>query len=390
MPVVPETKRRPWVIPFVVALVLASMFALRGVTTTAPGAPRTVPYSELFGEVSAGRVAEVEVTADTLVARLRQPEPATGKPGEALVAARLPNMEDAALLAALREHGVKVTGRAERTSGWSTLLWSVLPFLVLPLLFWLGSGALLARGGAGGVKPLSFGKSKAKLHDRSAENKVTFDDVAGVDEAKGELLEVVRFLAEPERYRRVGARAPKGVLLVGPPGTGKTLLAKAVAGESGVPFFSMSGSEFVEMFVGVGASRVRDMFLQAKERGPCIVFIDELDAIGKTRSGPTSFVSNEEREQTLNQLLVEMDGFDTGSALVIMAATNRPEILDKALLRAGRFDRQVVVDRPDVRGREAILRVHARRVRLGPDVELSIVAHRTPGMVGADSRRGSS
>jgi len=231
---------------------------------------------------------------------------------------------------------------------------------------------------------MTFGRSKAKLYDRSQESNVTFDDVAGVEEAKGELTEIVSFLKEPQKYTEIGARVPKGVLLVGPPGTGKTLLARAVAGESGVPFFSISGSEFVEMFVGVGASRVRDLFEQAKERGPCIIFIDELDAIGKARSGIAGFASNEEREQTLNQLLIEMDGFDSATGLIIMAATNRPEILDKALLRAGRFDRQVVLDRPDVRGREAILRVHVRKVKLGADVDLKVIAQRTPGMVGAD------
>ncbi len=375
-----DSPRRSWIVPLLVMVALVAMIALRG-TSGAPSTPKTIPYSDLYADVTADKVAEIEIQADTIVAKMKGPE---GKPGDTVIAERLPNVEDAALLAAMREHGVKVSGKTERASTWSTLLWGVLPFLVLPVLFWLGSGALLARGASGTAKPMSFGKSKAKLHDRSAENKCTFDDVAGVDEAKNELLEVVRFLAEPERYRRVGARVPKGVLLVGPPGTGKTLLAKAVAGESGVPFFSMSGSEFVEMFVGVGASRVRDLFEQAKERGPCIVFIDELDAIGKTRSGPTGFVSNEEREQTLNQLLVEMDGFDSGSGLVIMAATNRPEILDKALLRAGRFDRQVVVDRPDVRGRQAILEVHARKVKLGASVDLAVVAQRTPGMVGAD------
>jgi cell division protease FtsH len=256
-----------------------------------------------------------------------------------------------------------------------------LPFLIIGGLLFLMTGGLAA---AARSKPMSFGRSKAKLYDRSKENSVTFQHVAGVDEAKAELAEVISYLKDPEKYKSVGAHVPKGVLLVGPPGTGKTLLARAVAGESGAPFFSLSGSEFVEMFVGVGAARVRDLFEQAKERAPCIVFIDELDAIGKTRAGATGFVSNEEREQTLNQLLVEMDGFDSGAGLIIMAATNRPEILDKALLRAGRFDRQVVVDRPDKRGRDAILRVHAAKVKLGPDVDLAVVAQRTPGMVGAD------
>ncbi|HVY44605.1 MAG TPA: ATP-dependent zinc metalloprotease FtsH, partial [Minicystis sp.] len=270
-------------------------------------------------------------------------------------------------------------GRPERASTWWTVLLSTLPFLVVLAAFWA-----LPRFAAGRGRPLTFGASHPKIYDKSRENPVTFADVAGVDEARAELAEIVRFLKEPARYGAMGARVPKGVLLVGAPGTGKTLLAKAVAGESGVPFFSMSGSEFVEMFVGVGASRVRDLFEQAKQRAPCIIFIDELDAVGKARAGAAGFAANEEREQTLNQLLVEMDGFDSGAGLVIMAATNRPEILDRALLRAGRFDRQVLVDRPDVRGREAILRVHARKVRVAPAVDLKLVAQRTPGMVGAD------
>jgi cell division protease FtsH len=233
--------------------------------------------------------------------------------------------------------------------------------------------------------PLSVGKSQAKIYDRNRDDSVTFQDVAGVDEAKGELVEIVSFLKDPAAHRALGARPPKGVLLVGPPGTGKTLLARAVAGEAGVPFFSMSGSEFVQMFVGVGAARVRDLFEQAKGRAPCIVFIDELDAIGRSRAGAAAgAMVHEEREQTLNQLLVEMDGFDASSGVVILAATNRPEILDRALLRAGRFDRQVIVDRPDVRGREAILAVHARKVKLAKHVDLKVVAQRTPGMAGAD------
>jgi len=223
-----------------------------------------------------------------------------------------------------------------------------------------------------------------KIYDRAETERVTFDDVAGVDEAESELVEVVDFLKHPEKYTALGARIPKGVLLLGPPGTGKTLLAKAVAGEAEVAFFSMSGSDFVEMFVGVGAARIRDLFEQAKERAPCIVFIDELDAIGKSRGGLAAMGSNDEREQTLNQLLVEMDGFDASSGVVIMAATNRPEILDQALVRAGRFDRQVLVDRPDVVGREDILRVHARKLKLHADADLHIIAQRTPGMVGAD------
>jgi cell division protease FtsH len=339
---------------------------------------RHIPYSELVTDVDTGRVQEAEIRADEIVATLRSD---VGKRGEMVTADRIPNMDERALLEAMKQHTVVVTGHPERASWWGPLV-AFLPFLALPLLF-LGMSAFAGGAGARG-RPMTFGRSKAKLFDRSSENSVTFADVAGVDEAKAELTEVVRFLKEPSQYRAIGAHVPKGVLLVGAPGTGKTLLAKAVAGESGVPFFSMSGSEFVEMFVGVGASRVRDLFEQAKQRGPCIIFIDELDAIGKARSGAAGFVANEEREQTLNQLLVEMDGFDSGSGLVIMAATNRPEILDRALLRAGRFDRQVLVDRPDVRGREAILKVHAKKVQLGPDVELKVIAQRTPGMVGAD------
>jgi len=243
---------------------------------------------------------------------------------------------------------------------------------------------LMRRMGGCPTQALTFGRSKVKIYDRK-ELKTTFADVAGVDEAKAELVEVVDFLRNPQKYQRLGGRIPKGVLIVGPPGSGKTLRARSVAGEADVPFFFLSGSEFVEMFVGVGAARVRDLFEQAKEKAPCIVFIDELDAIGKSRAGATGFVGgHDEREQTLNQLLVEMDGFDSSKGVIIMAATNRPEVLDAALLRAGRFDRQVVVDRPDVRGREAILRVHARHVRLAPEVSLQVIAARTPGFAGAD------
>ena len=238
---------------------------------------------------------------------------------------------------------------------------------------------------AQGSGPLTFGKNRAKIHDESTRMQVTFEDVAGVDEAKVELEEVIDFLRQPAKYQKLGGRIPKGVLLVGPPGTGKTLLAKAVAGEARVSFFSISGSEFVEMFVGVGAARVRDLFEQAKQKAPCIVFIDELDAIGKSRTaGRAIGFSNDEREQTLNQLLAEMDGFDTSKGVIIMAATNTPEVLDAALLRAGRFDRQVLVDRPDLKDRVAILKVHARKIHTAENIELETIAARTPGMVGAD------
>ena len=233
--------------------------------------------------------------------------------------------------------------------------------------------------------PLEFGRNRAKIYDRSEGQRVTLEDVAGIEEAKAELAEIVEFLKNPAKYRRLGGRIPRGVLLIGPPGTGKTLLARAVAGEAQVPFFSISGSEFVEMFVGVGAARVRELFEAAKQKAPCIVFIDELDAIGKSRSaGRGLIMSHDEREQTLNQLLVEMDGFDSSTDVIIMAATNRPEVLDPALLRPGRFDRQIVVDRPDLEGRLAILRLHAKKIRLSADVDLRTIAARTPGMVGAD------
>ena len=292
---------------------------------------------------------------------------------------RTVRVEDPQLVDELEQHHIPFSGRLAATWVTNLLSW------VVTVLFFLAIWAFMFRriGGAGaGSGLMAIGKSKAKVYVES-ETRVTFADVAGIDEAKEELQEVVEFLRSPEKFRRLGGKIPKGVLLLGAPGTGKTLLARAVAGEAKVAFFSMSGSEFVEMFVGVGAARVRDLFEQAKQKAPCIVFIDELDALGKSRAiNPLG--THDEREQTLNQLLVEMDGFDPNIGVIIMAATNRPEILDPALLRAGRFDRHVALDRPDVRGREAILRVHARSVKLGGDVDLSVVAARTPGFVGAD------
>ena len=293
---------------------------------------------------------------------------------------RIPGVDDSTLLKELEAHKVEFSGRIENTF-WRDLLFGWIMPLAIMAGIWM---FLMRRIGGGTTQALSFGRSKAKIYDRK-ELKTSFADVAGVEEAKAELMEVVDFLKNPKKYQRLGGRIPKGVLLVGSPGTGKTLLARAVAGEADVPFFFLSGSEFVEMFVGVVASRVRDLFEQAKEKAPCIVFIDELDAIGKTRGGAGGFVGgHDEREQTLNQLLAEMDGFDSSKGVIIMAATNRPEVLDAALLRAGRFDRQVVVDKPDVRGREAILAVHARNVTLAPQVDLHVIAARTPGMAGAD------
>ena len=284
---------------------------------------------------------------------------------------------DPELTKELEKYGIVYRGKIENTWFRSLLAW-VLPMLIF-FAIW---GVIFKKIGASGYNVMSFGRNKAKIYAEN-ETKVTFDDVAGVDEATEELQEIIEFLKTPKKFQILGGKIPKGVLLVGPPGTGKTLLAKAVAGEAKVPFFSISGSDFVEMFVGVGAARVRDLFSQAQQQAPCIVFIDELDALGKTR-GFNPLGGHDEREQTLNQLLVEMDGFDTKNGVIIMAATNRPEILDPALLRPGRFDRQILVDRPDIKGREEILQVHTRKVKLAPGIDLKILAGRTPGFVGSD------
>jgi cell division protease FtsH len=286
-------------------------------------------------------------------------------------------VEDPELVRELQEKGIKFSGYVENKWIGAMISW-LLPLVVL-IFFW---SFLIKRMSGGPQGVLSLGKARVKIYGEK-DVKVTFSDVAGIDEAKSELEEVVQFLKDPEKSQRLGGRIPKGVLLVGAPGTGKTLLAKAVAGEAGVMFFSMSGSEFVEMIVGVGAARIRDLFKQAKEHAPCIIFLDEMDALGKAR-GLNPMGGHDEREQTLNQLLVEMDGFDPRAGVIILAATNRPDILDPALLRPGRFDRHVAIDRPDIRGREAILKVHAKDVELGPDVDLKKVAAMTPGFVGAD------
>jgi cell division protease FtsH len=335
-------------------------------------APELVPYSKFLSMVESKEIATVEIRDDELRA--------SSKENKRIITQRIPGIEDDELVALLLENEIEFSGHSSRTPWWQTFLigW-VLP---IGLLFFIYSLISRRMGGKGG--PLSFGKSDAKVFDRSNEDRVTFDDVAGVDEAEDELREVVDFLQNPDKYRSLGARIPRGVLLVGPPGTGKTLLARAVAGEAEVPFFAMSGSEFVEMFVGVGAARMRSLFEQAKERAPCIVFVDELDAIGKSRGGLGAMATNDEREQTLNQLLVEMDGFRNDTGVVVMSATNRPEMLDPALVRAGRFDRQVVVDIPDLRGREEILKIHARNIELKDEVDLKVVARRSPGMSGAD------
>jgi len=334
---------------------------------------KTLSYSEFVEAVTANRVASVSIGEDQIDGQFR----VRTDSAEAATAFNVIRVkDDKNLVHLLDEHGVDYLGTVP--SPWPKILSWVLPMVILVGIWFI----ILRRMGGGSSGVMSIGKSKAKIYVET-ETKVTFGDVAGIDEAEEEVREVVEFLKEPERFRRLGGRIPRGVLLVGPPGTGKTLLARAVAGESGVPFFSLSGSDFVEMFVGVGAARVRDLFQQAKERSPCIVFIDELDALGKAR-GINPFGSHDEREQTLNQLLTEMDGFDANTGVILMAATNRPETLDMALLRPGRFDRHIVVDRPDINGREAILKVHARKVQLSPEVELRTLAARTPGMVGAD------
>lgn len=324
-----------------------------------------VSYTEFKQALRADKIKSAVVTPSRIRATLREEDRRID----------VIRVEDPALMEEMEEHGVTVSGQVA-SAGWDSLLIWLLPLAFLAFL-WLRS----TRGLDAGQGALAFGRSRAKVYVDD-DVKVTFADVAGIDEATEELREIVDFLRNPGKYTGIGARIPKGVLLVGPPGTGKTLLARAVAGEARVPFFSLSGSEFVEMFVGVGAARVRDLFTQAEGRAPCIVFIDELDALGKTRT--VSVIGHEEREQTLNQLLAEMDGFDARKGIIVMSATNRPEVLDPALLRAGRFDRRVVVDRPDVRGREAILRLHARVVKLAADVDLKVVASRTIGFVGAD------
>ncbi len=331
-----------------------------------------IPYSQFQTYLDEDLIEEIRISNNYIQGTLKRP--LEGQPQQFVTIRVEPDLADK-----LATSGIRYAGEIETTFLRDFLSW------IVPVLLFVGIWLFFMRrfaqkqGMGGGF--MSIGKSKAKVY-MEQDVKVTFNDVAGVDEAKTELQEVIAFLKTPEKFARLGGKIPKGILLVGPPGTGKTLLAKAVAGEASVPFFSISGSEFVEMFVGVGAARVRDLFVQAKEKAPCIIFVDELDALGKARGvGP---VSHEEREQTLNQLLVEMDGFDQRTGVILMAATNRPEILDQALLRAGRFDRHVVVDRPDKIGRLEILKVHSRNVQLDPDADLDVVAAMTPGFAGAD------
>lgn len=327
-----------------------------------------IPYSEFKQALRTGKIKELTISQETI-----QGERETEKGSRKFQTVRV---EDPDLVKELEANRVKYTGKVD--SKWLTNILS----WIIPLVFFFFIWRLLFSRIGPESSVISFGKSRAKLYAEK-EKKVTFADVAGIDEAKEELKEVVEFLKNPKKFQRLGGKIPKGVLLVGMPGTGKTLLARAVAGEANVPFFSISGSDFVEMFVGVGAARVRDLFAQAQNHAPCIIFIDELDALGKAR-GVNPLGRHDEQEQTLNQLLAEMDGFDPNTGVIIMAATNRPEILDPALLRPGRFDRHVVVDRPDLVGREEILKIHTRNVKLSPDVNLKVIASRTPGFVGAD------
>ncbi|MCZ6569450.1 MAG: ATP-dependent zinc metalloprotease FtsH [Deltaproteobacteria bacterium] len=351
------------------AMGILVMLAIFSFWSGAPKETNELDYSEFIYKLEAGEISEVRIQQDLIEGRTRSDQ---------TFRSRGP-VEDELRTRLLREHDVKVKYEPpDDSSLWNTLLISWLPMILFIGLWFL----LFRQLQAGGGKAMSFGKARARLLSED-QQRVTFQDVAGIEEAKAELEEIVSFLRDPKRFTRLGGRIPKGVLLVGAPGTGKTLLARAIAGEAGVPFFSISGSDFVEMFVGVGASRVRDLFAQGKKNAPCIVFIDEIDAVGRHR-GAGLGGGHDEREQTLNQLLVEMDGFESNEGVIIIAATNRPDVLDPAMLRPGRFDRHVVVSLPDLRGREAILRVHARRILLAPEVDLVVIARGTPSFSGAD------
>jgi cell division protease FtsH len=353
-----------WIVLFLLVLALFNTFG----GTTQRSTSSAVSYSEFIARVDKGGVATVTIDGERVVV--------TDNAG-ARFATVAP--KDDTLVERLIAKGVEVKAEPQQSSGFMSLISLWLPFIVL-IGIWIFFMNRMQGGGKGGA--MGFGKSRAKLLTEK-QGRVTFDDVAGIDEAKEELEEIVEFLRNPQKFSRLGGKIPKGALLVGPPGTGKTLLARAIAGEAGVPFFTISGSDFVEMFVGVGASRVRDMFEQAKKNAPCIVFIDEIDAVGRAR-GVGMGGGNDEREQTLNQLLVEMDGFEANDGVIIVAATNRKDVLDPALLRPGRFDRQIHVPNPDIKGREKILSVHARKVPSGPDVDLRVIARGTPGFSGAD------
>lgn len=353
-----------WVVLFLLILALFNLFSGGQSTINS----RSVSYSDFIRSVNAGDVQSVTLDGEKVMFR--------GSDGQEYITIK---PREAEITDALIAKDVAIVAKPQEQSGFASIVMTFLPFLLL-IGVWIFFMNRMQGGGKGGA--MGFGKSRAKLLTER-QGRVTFDDVAGIDEAKEELEEIVEFLRNPQKFSRLGGQIPKGALLVGPPGTGKTLLARAIAGEAGVPFFNISGSDFVEMFVGVGASRVRDMFEQAKKNAPCIVFIDEIDAVGRSR-GAGYGGGNDEREQTLNQLLVEMDGFEANEGVIILAATNRRDVLDPALLRPGRFDRQVQVPNPDIKGRDQILQVHARKVPLGPDVDLRIIARGTPGFSGAD------
>ena len=353
-----------YIVLIILSIVIAHFFMQQ-----TPNVLRDFSYSDLLAGVEEGRIKEVTIIGNKQI---------QGSINNFEFSIALPPEIIPDLMGFLQDNGVKLNTMPEPTPPWwMNILGYIIPFAIL-VIAWL---FIMQKMQGGGNQMLSFGKSRARLSDSN--KKVTFADVANYEEVKEELVEVVEFLKDPSKFTRMGAKIPKGVLLVGPPGTGKTLLARAVAGEAGVPFFIISGSDFVEMFVGVGASRVRDLFEQGKKNSPCIIFIDELDAVGRQR-GAGLGGGHDEREQTLNQLLVEMDGFETNEGIIVMAATNRPDVLDPALLRPGRFDRQIVVDHPDVKGREGILKIHLRNKPIADDVDVSVLARRTPGFTGAD------
>ena len=354
-----------WVFIFACLIVLWRVFQ----TGTAGGKDKEISFSEFLQDAQQGQISDVTITGSDARGELHGDKTNF----HTVIPANYPHLYDV-----LDQNKVKVTIKDSQGSAWWSILINVAPLLILVALWFF----MIRQMQSGGNKALSFGKSRARLLSMQ-QKKITFKDVAGVDEAKEELKEIIEFLREAQKFQKLGGRIPKGVLLVGPPGTGKTLLARAVAGEANVPFFSISGSDFVEMFVGVGASRVRDLFEQGKKNAPCIIFIDEIDAVGRHR-GAGLGGGHDEREQTLNQLLVEMDGFESNDGVILVAATNRPDVLDPALLRPGRFDRRVIVGRPDVRGREEVLRVHAKKVPLADDVDLRVMARGTPGFSGAD------
>ncbi len=350
-----------WLVIFLMVVMLFNLFKQQDTINT------SISYSDFLSMVESGDVYNVILHGDHLI---------TGNFSQGTFRTNAPNDPD--LIRLLNQKGIKFDYKPENESPWFQVFLSWIPMLLL-IGVWI---FFMRQMQSGGGKALSFGKSRARLMSE-AQEKVTFEDVAGIDEAKEELQEIIEFLRDPKKFTRLGGRIPKGVLLVGSPGTGKTLLARAIAGEAGVPFFSISGSDFVEMFVGVGASRVRDLFVQGKKNAPCIIFIDEIDAVGRHR-GAGLGGGHDEREQTLNQLLVEMDGFESNEGVILISATNRPDVLDPALLRPGRFDRQVVVPVPDIRGREGILKVHAKKTVLDNDVDLKVLARGTPGFTGAD------